>query len=290
MAIIENVKNILLNVWSILTAVFMALTAVFQGTPAASEGLTLVSEKQFVLEAAFTAGQGIAVDDEFIYTSGAISAVYMGGLAKIDKKTGEFVIKRLDSLPAEFTAKGYDHIGGIGVYDGKIYASVEDKAEETPLVLVYDCATLDYTGVYYNVSNEVLDDGIPWCTVDGDNGYLYCSSFHNATELVAYNIEDMSFSHYIELSEPVDRVQAGSYLDGKVYLNLDPHYDDNSKDIVSVDVATGKVEFISNRQTGGIKTETEGIAAFYNDDGKLSFYITDYDKTVAIFIREYTAG
>ena len=283
----ENIKSILLKVWTLLTVIFTALTSIIQGTPATSDKILLINESQYVLDSAIVAGQGLSADDEYIYTSGAVSALYLGGLGKIDRSTGEFIQKNIGAIPSEFTSKGYDHIGGISVYDGKIYAAVEDKAEETPLVLIYSCEDLSYTGEYYDMTNDVLDDGIPWLTVDGENGYLYTSTFHNAEEICVYKLADMSFSHYIILNEPVDRVQDGVYLDGKLYLNLDPDTDDYTKTVAVIDIASGKVEQKITRPVAGIKTETEGIYAYKNADGETSLLITDYDKTVSIFMREY---
>ena len=284
----EGIKTLLLKIWALIITVIAGITSLFQGNITDTKTLKLEKEMQFVVDEAFVAAQGLAVDGDILYTSGAISALYMGGLGKIDMNTGEFIDKKLGSIPSEFQKKGYDHIGGIGYLDGKIYAAVEDKAEEYPLVLIYDSNTLEYTGEYYDVTNEALDDGIPWCTVDADNGYLYCSKFRHANEILAYNLTDMTFSHYISLSEEVDRVQAGAYLDGYIYLNLDPHNADGTKEVVAVDVFSGEVKKIGTRNTGGFETETEGIAAYKTENGDLRLIICDYDKTVAIFIREYT--
>ncbi|MCQ2462346.1 MAG: hypothetical protein MJ177_02935 [Clostridia bacterium] len=278
------------RVWAMLTALITLITGAIQGTPADIEGAHLVNETQYVLEEAYVMGQGLACDENYFYTSGAISALYMGGLGKIDRKTGELVQKKMFALSTEFTSKGYDHIGGIAYYDGKIYAPVEDKEEKYPLVLIYDAETLEYTGTYYDCTVEYLDDGIPWCAVDYDRGYLYTSTFHNAEEIVAYNLDDMTFSHIIPLSQPVDRIQSGAYLDGKLYLNLDPHNEDATKTVYSVDIETGGVSLVFTRNTSGIETETEGICVEKAKDGSVRFFIADYDKTVAMFLREYSIG
>lgn len=286
--LITKMKEMFTRLWALLTAIFMLFTGLLQGgKPQENEGAELISEAQYVLDEAYLIGQGVATDGEYFYTSGAMSAVYMAGLGKIDMKTGEFTNKKLFALSSDFTSKGYDHIGGLSYYDGKLYAPVEDKEELYPLVLIYDAQTLEYTGTYYDCTCEYLDDGIPWCAADPDNGYLYTSTFHDAEVIVAFNLDDMTFSHLITLSEPVDRVQAGAYLDGKLYLNLDPHNEDKTKEVASVDVKTGAVETVFTRNTSGIETETEGIAVSRDSDGSLLFHIADYDKTVAVFLRTY---
>ena len=50
--------------------------------------------------------------------------------------------------------------------------------------VLYDCKTLKYTGIYYDMSSEYLTDGIPWCAIDRENGYLYTSQFHNVGEIL----------------------------------------------------------------------------------------------------------
>lgn len=73
-------------------------------------------------------------------------------------------------MPKEFTEKyGSNHIGGIDCANGYIYAPVEGKVDGKHLynfILLYDCKTLKYTGIYYDMSSEYLTDGIPWCAID----------------------------------------------------------------------------------------------------------------------------
>ena len=123
-------------------------------------------------------------------------ALYLGALSKIDMNTGEILLRKINAIPEEFVKKGYDHIGDISWHNGLIYAPVEDLQEEQPLVLLYDAETLEYTGTYFELDNTYLPDGIPWCTVDADNGYLYASPFKNVTCIVAFNLSDELFAHY----------------------------------------------------------------------------------------------
>lgn len=50
------------------------------------------------------------------------------------------------------------------------------------------------------MSSEYLTDGIPWCAIDRENGYLYTSQFHNVGEILQYDLETMTFLRAI-LSE-----------------------------------------------------------------------------------------
>lgn len=281
----EKVSGIIKEIWAIFMFVIMTITGIYNAQPADTAEATLTHTYQYVLADAMAAGQGITTDGEYYYTSGAISSMYLASLSKIDMKTGEVVMQELSVLPDSFRQQGYDHIGDLSYCDGILYCPVEDRAEEFPLVLLYDAQTLEYTGKYYRLDGDKLTDGIPWCTVDGENGYLYTSVFHNAETIQVYNLSDMSFSHEIVLSEPVDRVQGGDYIDGILYLNCDPVK--VNKTVYGIDVITGETKLVFDRNTTGFDCEAEGLCITKDADGSLIFNISDYDKTVAVFIRSY---
>lgn len=272
----------------LLVAVLAGICGLISPMPSSNADAKLVSQRQYVLDEAFITGQGLANDGEYFYSSGAMSAFYMTALAKIDAESGEVVKKNLSALPVEFTKKGYDHIGAISVYGDTIYAPVEDRAEERPLVLLFDKNTLEYTGTYYELDAEYLPDGIPWCAVDSDSGLLYTSPFRNSNYILAFNLKDMSFAKKIDLSEAIDRVQAGVYFDGKLYVNLDPNTPKGKKVVRSIDLASGEVaDCFTRNVTGAFGCETEGITIRITPDGKMQFVIADYDKTVCVFMRTY---
>ena len=266
-----------------LTAVIITVTAFICPTPTSTETAEITNEFSYALVDAFVTGQGLDETDEFFYSSGSLAGIKLCCLGIIDKETGEIVKENLDALPQEFKDKDYDHIGDISVQNGIIYAPVENKPETDPLVLLYDAETLEYTGTYYAVDWEFLKDGIPWCATD--ENYLYASQFNDAERIIAYNIDDMSFSHTIELSEPLARVQAGDAADGKLYLNCDPH--EENKTVYEVDLATGEVKLLCDRNTTGFDTETEGLCIRRNEKGELILNISDYNKIISTFIRTY---
>lgn len=265
------------------TAMITAITLIICPTPKDTDTASLESEACYSLVDAFIMGQGLDEEGDYYYTSGSLSGIQLCCLGIIDKATGEIVKDSLDALPQEFKDLNYDHIGDISVQNGIIYAPVEDKAEDQPLVLIYDAETLEYTGVYYELDATYLTDGIPWCATD-DN-YLYASEFNDPERIVVYNIDDMSFSHTVELSEPLARVQAGDVYDGTLYLNCDPH--DENKTVYSVDLTTGEVNLICDRATTGYDTEAEGLCATENENGELIIHISDYNKLISTFVRTY---
>lgn len=283
-----KVTEILKRVRIILVTVFAGICAVISPMPSSNEQAELVSQKQYVLDEAFATGQGLATDGEYLYSSGAMSALYMTALAKINMKTGEVVKKNLSALPLEFTKKGYDHIGAISLASNTIYATVEHRNEKDPLVLLFDKNTLEYTGKCFALDQTYLYDGIPWCAVDEDNALLYTSPFHHAEYILAFSLEDMSFVKKIDLSSELDRIQGAVYYNGKLYANLDPLSPKGIKQVKTVDLLTGEVSgFFSRNVTGLFGCETEGITINFTAEGKMQFIIADYDKTVCVFIRTY---
>ncbi|MBR5233558.1 MAG: hypothetical protein IKW03_05040 [Clostridia bacterium] len=266
-----------------LTAVIMMISSVICPTPASTETAEITNEFGYSLIDAFLCGQGVDEEGDFFYTSGSLSGIKICCVGIIDKATGEVIKENLDALPSEFKKLDYDHIGDISVQNGIIYAPVENKPETDPLVLLYDAETLEYTGTYYAVDWTYLKDGIAWCATD--ENYLYTSQFNEADKLVVYNIDDMSFSHTVELSETVYRVQAGDVIDGKVYLNCDPKGE--NKTVYEVDISTGEVTLLFDRNTTGYDTEAEGISVTKDENNELVFTISDYNKLVSTFIRTY---
>ena len=280
--------SILKSVRILLVAIFAGICSILSPLPSSNEQAKLVSQSQYVLDEAFASGQGISADGEYLYTSGAMSALYMTALSKIDMSTGEVVQKNLSALPFEFTKKGYDHIGAISVLGDTIYAPVEHRSNKDPLVLLFDKNTLEYTGKYYAVDQTYLNDGIPWCAVDADSGLLYTSPFHHAKYILAFSLEDMSFVKKIDLSFELDRIQGAVCHDGKLFANLDPNDPKGVKIVKSVDLETGEVSNLFERNvTGLFGCETEGITLNFTPEGKMQVIIADYDKTVCVFIRTY---
>lgn len=265
------------------TSLVTALTLIICPTPSDTDTATLESETCYSLVDAFIMGQGLDEDGDYYYSSGSLAGIQLCCLGIIDKNTGEIVKDVLDALPQEFKDKDYDHIGDISVQNGIIYAPVEDKSESQPLVLLYDAATLEYTGTYYELDATYLTDGIPWCATD-DN-YLYACQFNDAERIVVFNIDDMSLSHTVELSEPIARVQSGDVFDGVLYLSCDPK--DENKTVYAVDLETGVVSLVCDRATTGYDTEAEGLCVSADENGNKIVHVSDYNKLISTFVRTY---
>lgn len=288
MFIVKIIKSILYPGWALFSAFIILISGWINGGEiTSSPNAELVRTDKFTLDEALLMSQGITTDGEYYYTAGSIAALDLVGMAKWTVDDFDKVIYTHSAIPKELKEKyGSDHIGGISYYDGKIYAATEDESDTYNLIVIYDAETLEYTGEYYDLGTEYLDDGIPYCAVDAENGYLYTSQFHEIDYILAYNLEDMSFSHKIELSEPIDRIQGAEVYDGKIYMSYDVK-GSATEEVLTVDVKTGKVEKLFERTVSGRDHEAEGLTVYPMADGSL-IHIADYDKLISVNIRHYS--
>lgn len=278
------------KIWSVLTFPLLLITLLTSPVAQSTETAELVSKDTFVFEKALLMGQGIATDGEYYYTSGAIAALDLTALAKFTVEDMEIVDSNVNPLPEECSNRGDDHIGGISVYNGKIYASVEDSDDYIyPCIVVFDCETLEPTGEVYDLPKDIFDDGVPWCAVDSETGYLYTSKWTDIEKIYVYDINNsMNFVKEITLSgiTPIHRIQGGEFYNGKLYLSNDIEDDGNNKNILSVDIESGKVEIAAVRDIGGDNIEAEGLTFYQSEDGSV-MHVLDYNKVIGIFVHHY---
>lgn len=276
------------SIWALLMAVCMVLTGFMDhGTPTVTKEAELVCEQKLLLDDAMYAGQGITTDGEYYYTSGSLTAFGIAGLAKWDAETMELVARNEDAIPEKYKELyDSDHIGGISYYDGKIYGAVENAEENFNLVVTYDCETLEIVDIYRMPAGDMLPDGIPWCAVDAEKGYLYCAPFNETDCIYAFDLKTMEFSHTIGVSHTLTRIQGGEVYDGVLYLSNDVE-NSNSDKVLAVDIATGEVTTLCTRNLPSLAgNEAEGLTVYPMDDGTL-IHILDYDKTVGVYVRHY---
>ena len=274
------------NIWTVLCAVCMIITNLLGlGGVSASSEVELVKTDKIVLDEALFAGQGITTDGEFYYTSGSITATKTNGLAKWTVDDFELVNRKAQVIPQEYVdAHDSDHVGGISYYNGLIYAGVENKPEDYPLVITYDCENFDVVDVY-EMPLEMLPDGIPWVAVDADNGFLYTSPFRDVEAILAFDLETMEFDHTIPLSKEITRIQGGEVSDGVLYLSYDKTKGD--EEVLAVDVFTGEVSTFCTRAVEGLGgNEAEDLTVFEMEDGSF-IHALDYDKAVGVRIEHY---
>lgn len=255
------------------------------GTVGCSNGYEITGHDKLVFANALYCAQGICTDGEYYYSSGSLAAVNITVLAKWDKNMHR-IKSNFIAVPKNFT-KQYksNHIGGIDCFDGKIYCPVEADGYEKNFILLYDCDTLKYTGTYFDMTCEYLTDGIPWCAVDGENGYLYTSKYSDVTEILQYSLSDMKFIKAIHLDTTLTHIQGGSVYDGTLYLSTDvPHSTDEN--VFTVNSANGHTEKILVRNLCNYDNEAEDICVYPLEDGSL-IHVIDYDKLIGVNIYHY---
>lgn len=284
---------IIRKIWSLITLPIFLITLLTSPVASSTETAELISENTFVLEKALLMGQGITTDGEYYYTSGSLAAIDFTALAKFRFDDMEPVKSRINPLPKECSKRGDDHIGGISYYNGKIYAAVEDSDEYIyPCIVVFDCETLKATGEVYNLPAENYDDGVPWCAVDTESGYLYASKWSEAKTIYCYDINNsMKLVKEIPLTGlgAIDRIQGGEFYNGTLYLSNDIHNNGNYKNILSVDVDNGEVKLFAQRDVGGENVEAEGMTFGLNEDGAF-MHVLDYNKVIGVFVRHYNVN
>lgn len=276
------------KIWSIITLPILLLTLLT--TPAGQDTDTadLVAEKTFV-DKALLMGQGITTDGEYYYTSAAITALNFTALAKFTVEDMETVDVNINPLPEKCEDRGNNHIGGISYYNGKLYTSVEGGDECYACIVVFDCETLEPTGEIYDLPNELYDDGVPWCAVDTETGYLYASKWTDIETIRVYDINNsMKHVRDIDLNgmEKIHRIQGGEFYNGTLYLSEDIEDNGKLKNILSVDVATGEVKLAAERNVGSKNIEAEGLTFREDEDGAV-MHVLDYNKVIGITVRHY---
>lgn len=254
----------------------------------AGEGYELAGNKKLPATVSMFSGQGLCYDEEYFYSSGSLTFMNFTGLAKFDENM-KCIKKKSNAVPKEFYEKyGSNHIGGIDCANGYIYAPVEGEVDDEYLynfILLYDCETLEYTGKYYDMTSEYLTDGIPWCAIDRENGYLYTSKFDDVTEILQYDLETMNFIKAIPLKEKLDRLQGGSVYEGILYLSYDVS-DSTTEQVLAVDLADGSVRVEFTRSLPNYDNEAEDICVYPLSDGTL-FHLVDYDMLINTNINHY---
>lgn len=277
------------KIWAILTLPVLLITMLTTPPAKDTETADFVSSHTYILFDALTMGQGITTDGEYYYVSGSITALNLTSLAKIDVNTMEKVDTKINPLPEKCTDRGNNHIGGISWYNGKIYAPVEGGDECYACIVVFDCETLEPTGEVYDLPNGLYGDGVPWCAVDTETGYLYASKWNDIETIYVYDTNDsMKLVREIDLKgmEKISRIQGGEFYKEKLYLSEDCKNNGTMENILEVNVNTGEVRVAAQRDVGGDNIEAEGITFLESENGAV-MHVLDYNRAVGIFVRHY---
>jgi hypothetical protein len=218
----------------------------------------LPSHDTFTGTTALGRGQGVATDGTFWYFSGTYS---------VEKTDAQFNSLGSASIPiAQYLADGSNHIGDIDVYNGTLYAPLEDgSAYQHPKVSLVDTATLTF-GTKYSIPQSLQTKGVPWIAVDPARGFAYLAEWDPTTQLNRFTLGTLAYVDSLPLTMPagqtLGRIQGAKVFEGALYLSTD----DAGKTIYKLNLETGTVLKLFGLTGIG---EEEGLAFWARPDGSL---------------------
>lgn len=219
---------------------------------------------------------------------------YFSWQGSVEKTDDLYVERGVAPIPAEIAADpevngdgtnhvGGNHIGDLDVYDGIVYAPIEDGGQglgvtdlndpeyQRPYIALYDAETMLYTGVKYAMPLALHAEGIPWVAVDGPAGEVFTAEWDMPRDRInVFNLDGMGFKRFIDLRYPASfgagfhltRIQGAKVFGGALYASRD----DATKSIFKIDLATGDVSKVYALDPG-IPSEIEGLAVRATPDG-----------------------
>ncbi|MCU1430179.1 MAG: Glycerophosphoryl diester phosphodiesterase [Actinomycetia bacterium] len=163
--------------------------------------------------------------------------------------------KLVPAIPAEWKARGFDHIGDIDVADGVLYAPLEQPNYKLghQAMLMYDATTLAYrAGV------EVPQHEASFVTVD-PSGIAYSMDHFGGAALLRYDVANgWRPLAPLEMSRSIARVQGADVYHGAVWLSTD----DAHEGVYRVDLRRGRQGQVQSLGSiGHVDGEGEGIDA-----------------------------
>jgi hypothetical protein len=173
---------------------------------------------------------------------------------------------------------GLSHIGDIDVYDGKIYAPIEDEnvdPSQNAFIALFDAKTLAYTGEKHQLPPALSRDGVPWVAVDGPRGVLYTAEWDPIPVLHVWDRKTFAHVGDDKLIWPTDpisgatiplkRIQGAKVLNGMLYASADtkdtadPGLNTKTKRVWKIDPVTGYVSQVIQYDMPN-RSEAEGLA------------------------------
>jgi hypothetical protein len=173
--------------------------------------------------------------------------------------------------------EGLSHIGDIDLWNGKIYAPIEDEdvdPSRNAFIALYDATSLTYTGEKHKLPPEHSTHGIPWVAVDGPRGRIYAADWDPIPVLHVYDLSTFAFIQDVPLLWPTDangntvtlrRIQGAKVFHGMLYGHADTKdtsdaaLDTKTKRVWKIDLVTGYVTQVLTYDMPN-RSEGEGIA------------------------------
>lgn len=269
-----------------VSAMLLFANAVDNGGENTLEGAKLLSTDRYVLCDGDYLTQGITTDGTYYYCTGARTYTGFNGIAKLDMKTGEVVFENRDAMPKEMKKQLFNHLGGCSYYNGKIYVAVEDVFRKHPAVAVFDAETLEFTGQYKILGEEIQPEGnLSWCAADREKGVLYTGISRGGDFVNVLDAETLEPVGRIMLETSFHRVQGAECYDGTLYISCNDT--GKLKHVYAADLETGKVSVVLERKAASLPTEAEGLTVYPTEDGAF-FHVIDVIAMSVEVIRHYS--
>lgn len=207
---------------------------------------------------ALTRGQGVASDGTSWFFSGTLS---------LERTDDGFARQQANTLaiPPLLALAGSNHIGDIDVWNGTIYAPIEDGRTnyQNPKLVLFDAQSLS-AGTQYSIPQALQTKGVPWVAVNGPAGHLYFAEWDPTPQLNVFSLSTVQLLSSLPLRPPagvtVGRVQGAKVFEGFLYLATD----DATKSLFKMNLETGTVQKLLSIATTG---EQEGLAFRALPDG-----------------------
>ena len=262
------------------------IAAIDNGGENTLENAEYLGSKYFAGSDARCSTQGITNDGTYYYTTGAVVALGFNGLEKIDMETGEVVLQNTNAMPKELKKQSFNHLGGCTYFEGKIYVAVEDIMRKHPCIAVFSAETLQFTGEYKILGDEIQPNGnLPWCAVDEENRILYTGVSRGGEFVNALDIDTLELIEKRPIEHSLYRVQGAEFYDGLLYISCND--ETKVKHVYAVDPESGEIQTVLERKSGTNSVEAEGITVRTDKDGSLLLDVLDVINSFNTALRTY---
>ena len=262
------------------------IAAIDNGGENTLENAEYLGSKYFAGSDARCSTQGITNDGTYYYTTGAVVALGFNGLEKIDMETGEVVLQNTNAMPKELKKQSFNHLGGCTYFEGKIYVAVEDIMRKHPCIAVFSAETLQFTGEYKILGEEIQPNGnLPWCAVDEENRILYTGVSRGGEFVNALDIDTLELIEKRPIEHSLYRVQGAEFYDGLLYISCND--ETKVKHVYAVDPESGEIQTVLERKSGTNSVEAEGITVRTDKDGSLLLDVLDVINSFNTALRTY---
>lgn len=262
------------------------IAAIDNGGENTLENAEYLGSKYFAGSDARCSTQGITNDGTYYYTTGAVVALGFNGLEKIDMETGEVVLQNTNAMPKELKKQSFNHLGGCTYFEGKIYVAVEDIMRKHPCIAVFSADTLQFTGEYKILGEEIQPNGnLPWCAVDEENRILYTGVSRGGEFVNALDIDTLELIEKRPIEHSLYRVQGAEFYDGLLYISCND--ETKVKHVYAVDPESGEIQTVLERKSGTNSVEAEGITVRTDEDGSLLLDVLDVINSFNTALRTY---